>query len=341
MSHTRLALTFCAALSLTAFGLGAQAAEINLYSARHYDSDKKLAELFTQKTGIEVKVITGSAEQLIERLKREGESSPADVFVTVDINNLWRAAQEGVLQPTKAEALESVIPANLRDPQGRWFAVSTRARVLVVDPAKVDVKALKRYEDLADPKYKGQVLVRTSTHSYNQSLVASMIEADGLEKTEAWAKGLVANLARAPKGGDTDQIRAVAAGEGAIAISNSYYLGRMLASDNAADKAAAEKLAVIFPNQEDRGTHINISGAGVAKNAPNRENALKYIEFLVSPEAQAIITQANYEFPVRKDVPPVETIAPWAKFKTDAVNLADIGKHTAEALKLTDRAGWR
>jgi iron(III) transport system substrate-binding protein len=321
--------------------VAAQSQELNVYSSRHYDIDKQLYEGFTAKTGIKVKVISAAAEQLVERIKREGAASPGDVMITVDIGNLWRAQSEGLFQPIKSVELEKVIPANLRDPNGEWFGLSMRARVLVYDKTKIDPKLIKNYADLASPALKGKVLIRSSTNVYNQSLTAAMIAAVGAAKTEEWARGLVANLARAPKGGDTDQIKAVAAGEGAVSVNNTYYFARLLASDKAEDKEVVKNLAIVFPDQKGRGTHVNISGIGVLKGAPNKANAVKFVEYLVSPEAQKIFAEGNYEYPVRAGVAPHPVIASWGEFKMDETSLAAIGKNSPEALKVMDRAGWK
>lgn len=319
----------------------ASAAEVNLYSARHYDTDKALYENFTKQTGIKVNVIEGKEEELIERMRNEGSNSPADLLITVDAGRLWRAQEAGVLQPTKSAVLEKAIPAHLREPEGHWFGISKRARVLIYNKAAVKPSELGSYEDLADPKWKGRVLVRSSTNVYNQSLVGSILAALGEEKTEAWAKGIVANMARKPQGGDTDQIKAVAAGEGDVAISNTYYFGRLAGSSKPEDKAIAEKVAVFFPSQQGRGTHVNVSGIGVAKNAPNRENAVKFIEYLVTPEAQKMFAEGNYEYPVVAGVPVHPVVAAWGPFKEDELNAAVYGKNNAEALKVMDRAGWK
>jgi iron(III) transport system substrate-binding protein len=321
--------------------VAAQSQELNVYSSRHYDIDKQLYEGFTAKTGIKVKVISAAAEQLVERIKREGAASPGDVMITVDIGNLWRAQSEGLFQPIKSVELEKVIPANLRDPNGEWFGLSMRARVLVYDKTKIDPKLIKNYADLASPALKGKVLIRSSTNVYNQSLTAAMIAAVGAAKTEEWARGLVANLARAPKGGDTDQIKAVAAGEGAVSVNNTYYFARLVASDKAEDKEVVKNLAIVFPDQKGRGTHVNISGIGVLKGAPNKANAVKFVEYLVSPEAQKIFAEGNYEYPVRAGVAPHPVIASWGEFKMDETSLAAIGKNSPEALKVMDRAGWK
>ncbi len=349
MNFRRVARLASAAVVMIGAGiagpLAAQAEDsakvVNIYSSRHYPSDDQIYKLFTEKTGIEVKVIQGKAEELMQRIKLEGDSSPADVFITVDAGNLWRAEEEKVLQPIQSSELVEHVPESLRDPQNRWFAFSYRARVIIYDKNKVKLKHLSTYEDLADPRWQGQILVRSSNNIYNQSLVAAMIDAIGKEKTEAWAKGLVANFARKPQGADTDQIKALAAGEGTIAISNTYYFARLLSSDDAALKQSLEHVGVFFPNQQDRGTHINISGAGVTVNAPHKDNAIRFLEFMISPEVQRLLTDINFEYPVRPDVPPAAVIAAWGPFKADSLHVAALGKNNPDAVELMDRAGWR
>ena len=332
---------FVLALGLWAMATRASAEEVNVYSARHYKSDQILFDMFHKQTGIKVNVIQGDVGPLLQRLQAEGRNSPADLFITADAGNLWRAQEAGVLQPVKSVALDEAIPANLREPSGLWFGLSQRARILVYNKDKVKPSELSTYEDLANPKWKGRILVRSSNHVYNQSLLASIIAADGPEKAEAWARGIGANLARPPKGGDTDQIKAVAAGEGDIAISNSYYFARLASSTKPEDKAVVEKLGIFFPNQNDRGTHVNISGAGVTKYAPHRENAVKLLEFLVTPEAQKIFAEGNDEYPVRSGVATAAVVQSWGPFKADPLNAAVLGKHQAEAVRIADRAGWR
>jgi iron(III) transport system substrate-binding protein len=274
-------------------------------------------------------------------MRAEGDKSPADVLITVDAGRLWRAQQNGLLQPIRNATLEKAIPANLREPDGHWFGFSKRARVLVVNKDKVKPSDLARYEDLADPKWKGRLLIRSSTNVYMQSLVGSMIATLGAPATETWAKHVVANLARTPKGGDTDQLKAVAAGEGDVAVSNTYYLARLINSSKADEKEVASKLAVIFPNQGDRGTHVNISGAGVARYSPNKANAIKFLEYLASPEAQNYFAKGNYEYPVVAGVPLHPVIQAWGSFKEDQISAAVFGRNNEEALKLMDRAGWK
>lgn len=319
----------------------AQDKVLNLYSSRHYDTDEALYSEFTKQTGIQINRIEAGEDQLLQRMRTEGEKSPADVLITVDAGRLWRAQEMGLLQPIKSAALEKAIPAHLRESDGHWFGFSKRARVIVVNKDKVKPDEIARYEDLANAKWKGRILIRSSTNVYNQSLVGSMIATLGEPATEAWAKAVVANMARAPKGGDTDQLKAVAAGEGDVAVSNTYYLARLIGSKKPEDQAVAAKLAVIFPNQGDRGTHVNVSGAGVAKYAPNKANAIKFLEYLASKQAQEYFAKGNYEFPVVGGVPLHPVIAGWAEFKEDQINAAVFGKNNQAALKLMDRAGWK
>lgn len=327
---------------LTLPGLAsAQDQVVNLYSSRHYDTDEALYSDFTKATGIKINRIEAGEDQLLQRMKAEGDKSPADLLITVDAGRLWRAQENGLLQPLKNAALEKAIPPHLREADGHWFGFSKRARIFVVNKDKVKPGELTRYEDLADPKWKGRLLIRSSTNVYNQSLVGSMIATLGSDATEVWARQVVANLARAPKGGDTDQIKAVAAGEGDVALSNTYYFARLLNSAKPEDKAVVANLAVIFPNQGDRGTHVNVSGAGLAKHAPNKANAVKFLEYLASKQAQEYFAKGNYEFPVIANVPLHPVIASWAEFKEDQINAAVFGRNNEAALKLMDRAGWK
>ncbi len=314
---------------------------INLYSARHYDTDKSLYSGFTQATGIRVNVIEAEADALIERIRNEGRNSPADVLMTVDAGRLWRAQEAGMFQPISSAVLNKAVPANLRDPKGHWFGLSRRARVLIYNKSKTKPAQLSTYEDLANPKWRKQVLVRTSSNIYNQSMTGALLAIHGANKTEAWAKGLAANFARSPQGGDTDQIKACAAGIGTVAIANHYYLMRLMESSKAEDRAIAAKVGLFFPNQKTQGTHVNICGAGVVKNAPNRAAAIRFLEYLVSPKAQALFAQGNYEFPVVKGVQLDPVVAKLGNFKAETVSAAVFGRNNAEALKIMDRAGWR
>jgi iron(III) transport system substrate-binding protein len=327
------------AFALAASGAAAQ--EVNLYSSRHYDTDVALYDTFTEQTGIVVNLIEGDADQLLERIKAEGRNSPADVLITVDAGRLWRADQAGILQPVSSPVLEQAIPAELRHPEGKWFGFSQRVRGIVYAKDRVDPSEITRYEDLADPKWQGRICIRSSTNVYNQSLVASMIEADGIEATEAWAKGLVDNLARPPQGGDTDQIQAVAAGECDVAVVNHYYFVRLLESEAAEERAIGDKVGILFPNQDGRGAHANISGAGVIATAPNKDNAVKFLEYLTTPQAQTYFAQGNYEFPVVEGVKFDPVLEQWGAIKTDAINAAKLGENNPDAVKLMDRVGWK
>lgn len=320
---------------------GAAAQTVNLYSARHYDVDQQLYDGFTEKTGIEVQVLEGSSDQLVERIQREGIASPADVLITVDAGRLWRAEQADVLQSVESAVLEERIPPYLRHPDGLWFGFSQRMRLIYVNPDRVDPEMVATYEDLARPELEGQVCIRSSNNIYNQSLLASMIEIHGAEGAEQWAEGLVRNLAREPQGGDTDQIRGVAAGECDVAVANHYYYLRLANSEDPADREVAENVKVIFPNQDGRGVHVNIGGAGVVKNAPHRENAVKFLEYLASDEAQELFAKANYEYPVTEDVQRHEALQEWGDVKLDQLNIDALGRNNPEAVRVADRAGWR
>ncbi len=341
------------ALIVAAMGLAfapgaarAQAGELNIYSSRHYDADKEIVERFTRATGIRVNVVEGDVGPLLQRLRSEGRNSPADLLITVDAGNLWRAQEADLLQPIRSAVLEATIPAALREPAGHWFALSQRARVIMYARDRVRPEELSTYEALADPKFKGRIVVRSSSHIYNQSLIASLIATAGIEKTELWARGLVANFARPPRGGDTDQILALAAGEADIAIANTYYLGRLLASTKQEERTIAAKIGVFFPNQDapdqnGRGTHVNISGAGVTRFAPHREQAIRFLEFLVSPEIQVLFAEGNFEYPVRPGIATSAVIDLWGAFKADTPAIVGLGRNNAEAVRIADRAGWR
>ena len=339
--RTTLAAAFAAALSAAGPAL-AQDAVLNLYSARHYQTDEALYANFTKATGIRINRIEAGDEQLLERLKSEGANSPADVLLIVDASRLHHAQQLGMFQPVKSAALESRIPATLRDPNGEWFGLSSRARVIVYSKARAKPADVPSYESLADPRNRGKVCVRSGSHPYNLSLVAAMIEHLGEPKAEAWARGMVANFARAPKGGDTDQIKAVAAGECDVALSNTYYYARLLRSARTEDQELVAKTGIVWPDQASFGTHVNISGAGVLKHAPHREAAIRFLEYLASDEAQRYFADGNNEWPVVKSVvvknPALEAMG---TFKADPLPIAALGRNTPAAQKLVDRAGWR
>jgi iron(III) transport system substrate-binding protein len=333
-----LALAAAAAFLLPA---AAMAAEVNVYNSRHYGTDQQLWDSFTAATGIKVNVVEANHDELIQRLEAEGANSPADVLITADAGRLALVAGKDLFAPVTSDALASAIPAHLRHPDGLWHGLAMRARVLVYHRDRVDPAELSTYEALADPKFKGRVVARSGTNIYNLSLMGSILAADGAGKAEAWAKGIVANFARPPEGGDTDQIKAVAAGVGDIALSNTYYFARLAASDKPEDRAVVEKLAVFFPNQGDRGTHVNVSGIGVLKAAPNPENAVKLAEFLASEEAQRYFADVSLEYPANPKVKPHPSLAALGDFKQDTLNAATYAANSAEAAMIMDRAGWK
>ena len=327
---------------VVAAGLPAVAEEeVNLYSSRHYDTDLALYEDFTEQTGIKVNRIEASADALIERIKAEGEFSPADLLITVDAGRLWRADQDGLLEPVESEVLEARIPTYLRDPDGKWFGLSKRARVIIYNKEDGKPENLATYADLADPAHKGKVCIRSSSNIYNLSLMSALIDRVGPEAAQDWAEGVVANFARTPQSNDTGQIKAVASGECGIAVVNTYYLARMADSDNPDDLAVAEAVGIIFPDQDGNGTHVNISGAGLVKGAPNRENAIKFLEYLTSKKAQAYFANGNHEYPVVAGVAPAATVIALGDFEEDILNAKVLGEHQAEAVKVFDRAGWQ
>ncbi|MFN3361217.1 MAG: Fe(3+) ABC transporter substrate-binding protein [Pseudanabaenaceae cyanobacterium] len=319
----------------------AQTGVVNLYSARHYDTDNILYENFRQRTGLRINLVEAKAEELIARIKAEGANSPADVIITVDAGNLYRAQQEGILRPVQSSVLERAIPSYLRDPQGHWFGLTKRARVIVYNKNKVSPAELSTYEDLANPKWRGRLISRTSNHVYNQSLMGSIIAAVGRDRAEEWARGIVANFARPPQGNDTAQIRDVAAGVADLTFVNHYYVARLIKSNKPEDRQVAEQVAVFFPNQRDRGTHVNISGAGVARNAPNLEGAIKFIEYLTSREAQDSLARANNEYPVVSGTAIDAVVRGFGAFKEDRLNAAEYARLNPEAVRIMDRAGWR
>jgi len=341
IQHVRLAAPIAVALAGSAFASAASADELNIYSARHYDSDAALYQAFTEETGIEVNLLEGDSDQLIERIKREGVASPADVMITVDAGRLWRAEQEGVFQGVESEVLNERLPESMRHPEGLWFGFSQRARAIFYDRDGFDPAEIGSYEELADPRFEGEVCIRSSNNIYNQSLLASLVEHHGAEGAEEWAQGVVANMARDPEGGDTDQIKGVASGECSLAVANHYYYVRLLHSDDEADREVARQVGVIFPNQDGRGTHVNVGGAGVVEGAPNRENAVRFLEFLASDTAQEIFANGNYEFPVVEGVKMNPVLESWGNFKKDGLNISKLGENNPEAIKIFDRVGWR
>lgn len=310
--------------------------ELNIYSSRHYNTDDKLYGDFAEQNGVRINLIEGNADELIERIKSEGANSPADILITVDAGRLWRAEQEGIFAPIESEILTSKIPENLRHPDNLWFGFSKRARVIMYNPDNVDPANLSTYEALADPQWRGRIGVRSSSNIYNQSLVAGMIEVLGAEATEEWCRGLVANFARPPQGNDTSQIEAVAAGIIDLTLANTYYLPRY--QD---EPEIFNRVKVYFPNQGGRGTHVNISGGGMTQNAPNKESAIAFLEYLASPSAQEFFALGNNEYPVVPGTPVADVVASFGEFEEDTVNVAAYGRNNAEAVRIMDRAGWK
>ena len=313
---------------------------VNVYSSRHYDSDTAVFAAFTAKTGIDVRVVQAEGNQLLERLKAEGEYANADVVITVDGGNLDRLVEANLLQPATSPTLEAV-PAQFRDPQNRWFGFLKRARVIIYAKGVVDPAQIASMDSLATPAFKGKVCARTSTNLYNLSMMAARIEREGPEKALAWARGVAGNFARQPQGSDSDQLRAVAAGQCQVAIANHYYLIRFRRSEDPADRAVAEKLDVVLPDQAGAGTHVNISGAGLAVHARNRANAVKLIEFLTNAEAQQIMSDKNNELPVASGVTLSPELAALGAFKEEVVDYGTFGERQPEAQRLFDEAGWK
>jgi iron(III) transport system substrate-binding protein len=330
-------LTILAALSPSV----ARAEEVNIYSARQEHLMRPLLDAITKKTGITVNLVSAGEDALIERLKSEGPNAPADILLTVDVGRLIRASEAGLLQPVRSDMLTASVPSEFRDPNGAWYGLSMRARVVLYAKDRVKPQGLSTYAALTDPKWRGRICVRSSSSVYNQSMLAAMIVNEGAAKAENWAKGIVANMARTPQGGDRDQITAVAAGVCDLAIANTYYFAGMLNSKNDEERRAAEKIALFWPDQNGLGTHVNISGAGVTKSAKNVAAAIKLLEFLVSDESQRLYAEAVYEFPVKRGIKPSGLVAAWGPFKADTLGLAAIAAHQAEAIRIFDRAGWR
>jgi len=337
LTRFALGLALIAAISAPA-ALGAES--VNIYSARHYDTDDFLYDGFYDATGIEVNIIEAEGPALIARMRAEGANSPADLFLTVDAGNLWAAEKHGLFQPINSHILSERIPASLRNPDNLWYGFSTRARLIFVNPARVDPTLVQKYESLADPRLKGQICMRTSAQVYNLSIMAAMIERLGPEKAEQWAEGVVANFARNPQGSDTSLLLSVAAGECGVTIANHYYYLRLKASRISSEVAAAETLQPIFPNQDGVGTHVNISGAGVLMHAPHREAAIRFLEYLASDEAQRIFVASSDEYPAVMSAGLTDNLIALGEFKTDPVNVSVYGTNQAQAQMIFDRAGW-
>ena len=318
--------------------------EVNLYTSRHYDTDDALYEDFTNETGIKVNIISGKGKALMQRIRSEGRNSLADIFITVDAANLWKLQKDNFFQSISSNKIQKSVPANLRGPNNEWVALAKRARIMYYNPRTVSSSELEglSYEDLAKPEWNGRVVIRKSSNMYNQSLVASLVANHGVEATEAWANGLVSNMARKPEGNDRAQIMAVANGEADIAVANSYYIALMLSGKKGAEQqVAANKVVPYFPSQDGRGTHINVSGIGMLKLGPNKDNALRLIEFLLSETAQNHIVNNSFEYPLLEGVNPHPLIAQFGTdFKQDQTPVSSYGEFNPDAVKLMERAGW-
>ncbi|MGL1891599.1 MAG: Fe(3+) ABC transporter substrate-binding protein [Spirochaetaceae bacterium] len=332
-------------LSVTLFGKSAKESntdknEVNVYTHRHYDIDKQLFEQFTKETGIVVNVVKADADQLIERLKNEGVNSPADILITADAGRLYKAKELDLLSSISPSLLKNV-PKHLKDSDNKWFALTKRARVFAYNKDKVDPKELSTYSALTDDKWRGRVVIRSSSNLYNQSLLASIIAIDGEEEAKIWAQNMVKNMAREPKGNDRDQMKAIAAGIADVAVVNTYYLGKLLTSSSEEEVKVGKQMGIFFPNQEGRGAHINISGAGLTKHGKNRANAELLIEFLLSVEAQEKFAKGNFEYPVNPNAKVSDLVNSWGKFKEDTINLSLLGENNTAAVKVFDEAGWK
>ena len=340
------AIIVAATATLSNGAIAQNTKELNLYSARHYQTDEALYANFTKATGIKINRFEAGDEQVLEKLRSEGKSSKADVILLVDAARLWKSQIEGLFQPIKSAVLDAKVPVALRgkdDGQGaQWYGISTRARVIVYNKANVNPDQIRNYEDLAATAMKGKVCTRSGTHPYMLSWIGSMSEHLGEQKTQTWAQGVVDNFARKPRGGDTDQIKAVAVGECGVAVTNTYYLVRLLKSNDAADKELVSKIGFIWPNQKTTGTHFNVSGAGVAANSPNKAAAIQFIEYLTSDEAQAYLAEGNNEWPIVKSVkvnnPQLLSLG---QYKADQTPIASIGRAQVLAQRIVDKAGWR
>ena len=339
----KLIYLFTALLLVSCMPNKKESNEINIYSQRHYNVDEIQYQNFEKLTGIKVNVTKANADELIQRMKNEGENSPADLFITVDVGKLWQGGEMGLFQKFQDESVFANIDPQLLDKNGYWVPVTYRSRVIVYSNERVEKNELSTYEDLSNEKWKGRLLVRSSSNAYNQALMSSLVENLGTENTTKWSEGVVSNFARDPKGSDRDQVKAIAAGQGDIAIVNSYYIGLLLSSQKDEEINAGNAVSVFFPNQADneRGAHINISGLTLTKNAPNRENAIKLIQYLTSIEAQKTYVSNSYEYSVNPDVKPDEIVQSWGEFKKDPVDLNSLGTNRSEAIRIFDKTGWK
>lgn len=315
--------------------------ELTVYTHRHYESDQELFKRFEEKTDIKLNIVNASADELIQKMSLEGEQSPADVLITVDAGRLYRAKSQDLLQSFSSPLIDSIVPNHLRDEDGHWVSLTKRARVIAYAKDRVDSTELSTYENLTSEEWKDKILVRSSSNIYNQSLLASIIANEGNEFAENWAQGVVDNMARSPKGNDRDQVKAVANGEGDLAIVNTYYIGKLLNSEDENELEAGESVGIFFPNQETTGTHINVSGIGVAKYSPNKASAVEFVEFLLKEDAQNIFAGSNYEYPINPNVEPSEILKEWGEFKEDKLSLNELGKNNKEAVIIFDKVGWK
>ena len=317
-------------------------AELNVYSARHYDADYEIYKKFEAQTGIKIKHTTARAPELIKRLQLEGKDSPADIFITADVSNLTEAKNANILAPVDSKVLKDIIPANLRDKDDMWFSITKRARIIAYNKnANVDLNLVKTYEDLAKPELKGKVLMRSGTAAYSKTLLASIIANDGKEEAKKWAKGVLDNLAMAPKGGDRDQARQMIAGVAPFAVMNTYYIGLLKTSKDPKDREIGNSIGIIFPNQDGRGTHINVSGIAMTASSKNQDAAKKFMEFMLSKDVQTMLTNINYEFPVRSDVVPSDIVKEFGKFKEDSIEVSKIAENVKDAVLIYDEVGFR
>lgn len=314
---------------------------VNIYTDRHYDVDTELYKQFEQETGVKVNAVEGKTQELLERLEKEGDNSTADIYFTADIARLFQAKDAGFFQSSSSELLQKNIPAHLRGEDGSWYGLTKRARVIVYSKERVTSDMLSTYEDLANDKWNGKIAVRSGANVYNQSLFASIIASNGENAAQNWAEGVVKNMYQSPSGNDRDQVKAIYAGKADLAIVNTYYVGKLLTSDDELERKAGESVSIFYPNQSGRGAHVNVSGVGVIKSAPNKENAIKLIEFLSSESAQAKLAHANFEYPVNPQVKSSEMVSSWGDFKEDTVALSQIGKLNTAAIKIFDKAGWK
>jgi iron(III) transport system substrate-binding protein len=322
-------------------GGGSDENYINVYTARHYDADRQLYEAFEEATGIRVRALNDSAEQLLERMRAEGDATEADLFISADAGNLWRVKEAGLLQNVTTPTLEQNVPAHLRDPEGAFWGFTKRARVIVYRKDAVQPEQVANYDDLANPRFRNNVVMRSSTNTYQLSTLASRIERLGADNARQWAAGVRANFVRDPQGADTDQIKAVAAGEAQATLVNHYYLVRLMKSQDPADRDVASKVGLVFPDQAGAGTHVNISGGGVTAHAKRRDRALQFLEFLTSDEAQNVIAPLNTEFPIRPSITPAPELAALGSFREENIALDALGRHQAEAARIFEEVGWR